>query len=133
MSDSSYRVGRGRPPRQHQFKRGQSGNPAGRPKGARGLSQIVIEQLLKQVTVKENGKQIQVPALAAVASSVTFDALKGGDPKLGLALLHFAIRLDPPDHSADDDVAADEPQIAPEDATLLADYVAIHAGRGGHG
>ena len=34
-SEKEYRVGPGRPPKEFQFKPGQSGNPKGRPKGAR--------------------------------------------------------------------------------------------------
>lgn len=29
---SDYEVGRGRPPKEHQYKKGQSGNPRGRPR-----------------------------------------------------------------------------------------------------
>ena len=34
-SDQEYKVGPGSPPKEYQFKPGQSGNPKGRPKGAR--------------------------------------------------------------------------------------------------
>ena len=32
-SDGAYKVGRGKPPLHTRFKKGQSGNPKGRPKG----------------------------------------------------------------------------------------------------
>src|SRR3990167_6058308 len=32
-SDAEYKVGRGNPPKEYQWKPGQSGNPGGRPKG----------------------------------------------------------------------------------------------------
>ena len=32
VSEDGYKVGPGRPPREHQFKTGQSGNPRGRPR-----------------------------------------------------------------------------------------------------
>lgn len=38
-------VGYGRPPQEHQFKRGQSGNPKGRPKGSKNESTILREIL----------------------------------------------------------------------------------------
>ena len=34
-------VGKGKPPKEHQFKPGQSGNPAGKPKGTIQLSTII--------------------------------------------------------------------------------------------
>lgn len=35
------------PPKEHQFKPGESGNPNGRPKGALGLKNILRESLIK--------------------------------------------------------------------------------------
>jgi hypothetical protein len=40
-------VGYGRPPVQHRFKPGQSGNPKGRPKGRKNEATIWIESALK--------------------------------------------------------------------------------------
>jgi hypothetical protein len=48
----------------HKFKEGESGNPAGRPKGSRNLSTILKEMLTEEIEVKnEDGtvekKQLQ--------------------------------------------------------------------------
>lgn len=55
MADGDYEVGYGRPPEQHRFKRGQSGNPRGRPKGARGFKTMLEEELSGTVTVSSGG------------------------------------------------------------------------------
>ena len=54
-SDDDKKVGYGRPPKTKQFKPGQSGNPNGRPKGAKNLETLLELELEKKVKVKENG------------------------------------------------------------------------------
>jgi len=50
-------VGYGRPPKKHQFPKGKSGNPKGRPKGARGIKTDLKEVLAAPVTVSIGGKE----------------------------------------------------------------------------
>jgi hypothetical protein len=49
-------VGYRRPPRNRQFKPGQSGNPTGRPKGAKNFATALAEELDAPITATENGK-----------------------------------------------------------------------------
>src|SRR3984893_6198924 len=50
-----YEVGYGRPPREHQFKKGEpSRNPKGRPRGARPAPDFVAA-LLQPVTIRMQG------------------------------------------------------------------------------
>jgi Family of unknown function (DUF5681) len=48
----NYRVGKGRPPRRTRWKKGQSGNPKGRPKGAKNLTTIFATILKHKVEVR---------------------------------------------------------------------------------
>lgn len=50
-------VGYGKPPKKHRFKKGKSGNPKGRPKGAKGLKTDLKEELASVITVSVGGKE----------------------------------------------------------------------------
>ena len=50
------KVGRGRPPRGSQFKKGQSGNPKGRPKGARNIATL-LTRILDGARMMPDGKR----------------------------------------------------------------------------
>ncbi len=57
--DSQYDVGYKKPPRQGQFKKGQSGNPRGRPKKKPEIPDLRVSlanALNERVAVNENGK-----------------------------------------------------------------------------
>ena len=49
-------VGYGKPPRHSRFKKGQSGNPKGRPRGSRNFSTDVKATLEKPIRVTHHGK-----------------------------------------------------------------------------
>jgi hypothetical protein len=52
-----YRVGYGRPPQHSRWKKGQSGNPRGRPKKVQaGTVGLLKALLMKQVRITENGE-----------------------------------------------------------------------------
>jgi hypothetical protein len=51
-----YEVGYKKPPKQSQFKPNQSGNPKGRPKGARSLRTVLRDELSVKVLVGEGGR-----------------------------------------------------------------------------
>jgi hypothetical protein len=53
---SDYEVGHGKPPKSTQFKKGQSGNPKGRPKGSKNFATVYHKVGREFVTVKENGR-----------------------------------------------------------------------------
>lgn len=56
MTDpKAYTVGYKRPPEHTRFKKGQSGNPKGRPKGSLNFIQALEKELRSPVTVKEPG------------------------------------------------------------------------------
>ncbi len=83
---SSGAVGYGRPPREHQFAPGQSGNPKGRPKGAKNkppkawqgrLLQIAQAEAFREIPVREGEATVRMPLVQAVLRSAGLSALKG--------------------------------------------------------
>ncbi len=88
---STYEVGYGKPPKASQFPPGKSGNPKGRPKGAKSAQDIWLEVFLKPVTVTHNGKTTKKPVIIALAWKLIAAAMKGEDLKaLKLALETYA-------------------------------------------
>ena len=96
-------VGYGHPPKEHQFKPGQSGNPHGRPKGSRNkvlakrglgkFEETVLAHADELMTIKENGVPMEVTALDAVLKSTKLNALKGKVSAQRLILEVFADSL----------------------------------------
>lgn len=70
-------VGYRRPPAEHRFKPGQSGNPRGRPKGKKSAAIILQELLNRMVTVREGSKSRKITVLEAILLRFTEDALQG--------------------------------------------------------
>jgi hypothetical protein len=81
--DKSYEVGRGRPPRHSRWRKGQSGNPRGRPKGARNFKSDLEEVLSSPVTINEGGRQKKVSVQLATLLRLGEKALKGDIRAMG--------------------------------------------------
>jgi hypothetical protein len=76
-SREAKKVGYRRPPRGAPFRAGQSGNPKGRPKGARSLSTVVRATLNEKVTVTENGRKKRITKLEAAIKQLVNKAASG--------------------------------------------------------
>jgi hypothetical protein len=60
-----YEVGRGRPPHRTRFKKGQSGNPKGRPRGSKNLYTLLNKVLNERVVIIANGRRRKITRLHA--------------------------------------------------------------------
>ena len=65
-----YEVGYGKPPRHTRFAKGQSGNPRGRPCGAKNFTTLLQEALDEPVTVTENGGRRKVSKRQAIVTQL---------------------------------------------------------------
>jgi hypothetical protein len=83
-------VGYGQPPLATRFRKGQSGNPKGRPKGARNLKTLLREALNEKITVNENGKRRAITKMQAGVKQLA-NKVASGDVKTTLKLvdLHY--------------------------------------------
>jgi len=84
------KIGYGSPPRHTQFKKGQSGNPKGRPKWkTKKISEILAEELVRPVIIDVKGRREKVTSMQAVVRTVVAKA-EAGDPKDLMQLLRLA-------------------------------------------
>jgi hypothetical protein len=66
-TDGSERGGYCKPPKHTRFKKGVSGNPAGRPRGSQNVKSRVRDVYFEQISIIDSGKRRSVPAIVAIA------------------------------------------------------------------
>src|SRR5437763_1785278 len=71
-----YRIGFKRPPQSTRFRKGQSGNPKGRPKTS-SLKSDLAKQLTKRITLTVRGRKTTMTIQQAVVIALTTNAVKG--------------------------------------------------------
>lgn len=81
-------VGYCQPPVEHRFRKGQSGNPRGRPKKSRQSKPsfnpshqptdgLVLEEAYRLVSIREGDRMIELPAIQASTRALAISAMKG--------------------------------------------------------
>jgi Family of unknown function (DUF5681) len=85
-------VGYKRPPREHRFHPGQSGNPSGRPKGARNFRSELREELSEVVTVRDGEREIRVSKQRALIKSLLSAAIDGNQ-RAAASVLAMCVRM----------------------------------------
>ncbi len=82
----NYTVGYGKPPKTSRFRSGESGNPRGRPKGAKNkrpalneerLKDIILDEAYREITVRDGDRNVTVPMAQAIMRALAVNAAKG--------------------------------------------------------
>lgn len=107
-------VGYGRPPKRTQFKPGQSGNPRGRPKGAKNLKTDLREELRAKMTIQINGTAVTASKQRLMLKTLSARAASG-DIRAIKTLADLAMQIIGPE---DADTA--KRKLSPNDEALLA-------------
>ena len=98
------------------FKKGQSGNPGGRPVGAKGMKTLLAQELKETITVQQDGKKKRIRRSEALIKRMVNDALQGRDRPRD-TVLRYAEAIDQ-DHRQR--TAA---EISADDQSILDRYV----------
>ena len=118
-----YEVGYKKPPKHSRFKKGQSGNPKGRPKGSRNFSTDLKATLEQGVRVTQGGKPKTVSTQHASLLRLREKALAGDaralDRIIELARLY------------NDEELAEATKLGPGDAQILEGFTARQLRRAG--
>lgn len=118
--EEAYEIGYGKPPKHTRFKPGQSGNPRGRPRGARNLRTAIREALQEKIVIRESGRTRKLTKMDAIVQVALNKGLKG-DPKGLAAIVQLAkwagLMDEEPDTSSKESLGAD-------DQAILDDYLA---------
>lgn len=117
--DGDYEVGYGRPPKHSRWRKGQSGNAKGRPKGSLSLGAVMDRELRRTVRVQENGKAAQVTMLELLVRTTLAAAAKGDNKARSLALA--LIERHTPSEAAE---TSAEGSLSPEDQQVLEAFLA---------
>ena len=131
-SHQEYRVGPGRPPKEYQFKPGQSGNPKGARRKPRSVApdlKALFERALSAKVTLRQGEQEKIITKAAAGIEQLVNQFAKGDRHARRDLLALAARLGVDLVAGQGDALEQSvaTAISANDEALLDDYVRRHA------
>jgi Family of unknown function (DUF5681) len=105
-------VGYGKPPRHSRFIKGQSGNPRGRPPGAKNMKTLLTRALNELVVVTDHGGRRKVSKREAIITQLVNRSAKADFKAIQIVLgLVRDIESDTDPHSADPTYTEADQQI----------------------
>jgi|SRR5689334_18043034 uncharacterized protein DUF5681 len=111
-TSNDYVVGYRKPPLHTRFKKGESGNVRGRPKGARNLAGVLERELNAPVTINENGQRKTITKFEAVIKLLVNQTLKPDLRALQqLLALHRFVYRDEADSQAEPLCSENDEQV----------------------
>jgi len=117
MSDD-YEVGYGRPPKNGQFQKGRSGNPAGRRAEQERFASVLREELASEIVMKIGDQKIKASVMRGLTKLMINMALSGD--KKAISELMRQINRYFPERTTTEDATLPPSE---EDMKLLEDYV----------
>jgi hypothetical protein len=99
------------PPKEHQFRAGESGNPSGKPKGARSFKSDLRDELSDLVTIREGNREIEISKQRALIKKLIAAAI-AGEARAIATLVSLCVR-------DFDDGDGDDAAESPEDREIL--------------
>jgi hypothetical protein len=76
-AQGEYQIGYGKPPKEHQFKRGQSANPRGRPRGRLNKKAVWERIMSEPMYIREEGKMRKVTKYEGLCLAQLTKGIKG--------------------------------------------------------
>ena len=136
-SDDEYRVGPGRPPKEYQFKPGQSGNP----KGAKRKTSLapdlkaMLERALNEKVRLRKGEQEQIITKAAAGIAELVNQFAEGDrhARRDLVALAGKLGVDLTAGQGNSIESAFAAALSAEDDAIIADFLKRHGVQPEHG
>ena len=119
----NYEVGYRKPPKATQWKKGQSGNPKGRPKGTKNFYSDLSEELAEMILVNEGGQRKKLSKQRAVIKQLVSKALAGDMVASRTVLTLVATVLEEKNREKDED------RLAGFDEEILQNYLKRNAGQ----
>ncbi|MEO9461204.1 MAG: DUF5681 domain-containing protein [Marinomonas sp.] len=123
-NEENYEVGYCKPPKSTQFKKGKSGNPNGRPKGAKGLNSIVKDNLLERVAVRTVQGTKRLTRIEALVLKL-LEAAGGGDHRALVQLMSMYSAAVP--EAAPEITSSDNGELTDTDEAILANFLERYA------
>jgi hypothetical protein len=105
-----YEVGNKKPPKDYRFKKGESGNPSGRPKGIKNLKTDLVEELQEKIAVREGDRSVEISKQRLIVKTLVTKTLRG-DARITNTLVNLMSRvldLDGTVAETDQPLSADE-------------------------
>lgn len=87
-----HEVGYRKPPLHTRFKKGQSGNPSGRPKDAKNLKTDLEEEMQEKIIVREGATRKEVSKQRAMIKALAAEAVQG-DTRAATLLANLILKL----------------------------------------